>query len=73
MDKRSWYLLVAFVLIAFLPLVRHLIRMRIIILKWMRWKWLADFNERHFDRLVLISRIILIAIAMILIIIAFVQ
>jgi len=71
MDKHIWYLIVAVVMIAFLPMVRNMIRMRIIVLRWLRWKWLADFHEHNIDRLVPIARLIMSAIAIVLIILAF--
>ena len=71
MDKHIWYLIVAIVMIAFLALVRNMIRMRIIVLRWLRWKWLADFHENNIDRLVPVARIMMTAIAMILIVLAF--
>lgn len=68
MSERIYYLAVAIIMIVCLPLVPNLLRLRIIILRWLRLKWFADFHARHFDRFVLVVRIIMVPIIIFLIV-----
>jgi hypothetical protein len=54
--------LVFLVLMAFMP---NVIRLRIMILRWLHWNRLADMKENHFLTLVLIGRIVLIVAAVV--------
>jgi hypothetical protein len=62
MDKHIYYIIIAFILIAMIPLMRHIIGFRILVLRWLKWKSMADFHERNIDRLTLIVRIIFVPI-----------
>ena len=51
-----------------IPLAPKLVRLRIRLLKWFRWKWAVNLLERHFTGWVWFVRVLLfgIAVAMIL-------
>lgn len=59
-----------FVLAAFLlllaPIAPKLLRIRVRILRWLRWNWGADLIENHFAGWVLSIRIVLVAVAAVL-------
>jgi hypothetical protein len=71
MDERLTLLIIAFALVILFIVMPYIIRMRIAILRWLRWKWLADFHERHMKGIVLAVRVILVVIAIVLIVHAF--
>ncbi len=49
-----------------IPLAPKLIRLRIRLLRWLRWNWGANLLEKHFDGWVLFRRVILFVIAAVL-------
>jgi hypothetical protein len=49
-----------------IPLAPKLVRLRIRILKWLRWNWASNLLERHFDSWVLIFRLVLFVVAAVL-------
>ena len=49
-----------------IPLAPMLVRIRIRILRWLHWNWAVNLLEKHFDRWVLLLRIILLLIAAVL-------
>ena len=71
MAKESYYLIVAAVLLALIAFVPQLLRFRISILRKFRWTWLADLHERNFIGFVMAVRIIILAIAVVLVVLAF--
>jgi hypothetical protein len=71
MDKQSYYLIIAAILFVLIPLVPHMLRLRIKVLRWLHWNWLADRHERHLGGLVTAVRIIFLAIAVYLVWLAF--
>ena len=46
-----------------IPLAPKLVRLRIRLLRWLRWNWAVNLLEKHFDGWVLLVRIILLVIA----------
>ena len=50
----------------FIPLAPKLVRLRIRILRWLRWEWAAKLLEKHFYGWVLFLRILLFVIAVVL-------
>ncbi len=49
-----------------IPLAPKLVRLRIRFFRWLHWNWAANLLEKHFDRWVLLVRIILFVIAAVL-------
>lgn len=49
-----------------IPLAPKLLRLRIRILRWLRWNWAASLLEKHFDGWVLFFRMVLLVIAALL-------
>ncbi len=49
-----------------IPLAPKLVRLRIGLLRWLRWKWGANLLEKHFDGWVLFLRVIPSVIAAVL-------
>jgi hypothetical protein len=62
MDKHIYYIIIAFIMVAMIPLMRQIIGFRILVLRWLKWKSMADIHERNIDRLTLIVRIIFVPI-----------
>jgi hypothetical protein len=56
----------AALLLILIPLAPKLLRLRIRVLRWLRWDWGADLLERRFDGWVLFLRILLFGIAIVL-------
>ena len=71
MTKQAYYLIVAAILLVLIPLVPQLLRIRIALLRKIRWTWLADLNERNFGGFVIASRIIMLVIAAVLAVLVF--
>jgi len=53
----------ALILVPFMP---HLLRLRIRILRWIRWNWAANLLENHFAGWVLLFRVLLSVVAVVL-------
>jgi hypothetical protein len=49
-----------------IPLAPKLVRLRIRVLRWLRWNWAVNLLERHFDGWVLFFRLVLFVIAAVL-------
>ncbi len=54
---------IALVALTLIPFARPLIRLRIKILRWFRWTWAVNLLEKHFERWVVIVRVILFLVA----------
>ena len=63
-----WLAILALILVAFVP---QLLRLRIRFLRWVHWQWAVDVHEKYFNGLVLFLRIVLLAIAAILLFLSF--
>ena len=61
----------ALLLLILIPFAPNLVRLRIRILRWLRWNWAANLLENHFRGWVLLFRIVLFVIAVVLILAAF--
>ena len=46
--------------------VPKLLRLRIRFFKWIHWTWAVRVHEEHFERLVLLRRVVLIGLAVVL-------
>ena len=57
---------IAILSLILMPLAPKLLRLRIRILRWLHWNWAVNLLEKHFDRWVLLIRIILFVIAAVL-------
>ena len=55
----NWlFFAIAFVLLILIPLMPKLVRLRIKILRWLRWDWAANLLENHFRNWVLVFRLV---------------
>ena len=70
MDKQFWFLVVAAVLLALLPLVPKMVAFRIKVLDFLHLSWLADWHQRYSHGIVIAVRITLTGLAILLVIIA---
>jgi hypothetical protein len=55
--------ILAALMLALIPLAPTLLRLRIRILRWIRWHWMADLLEGQFDRVVVFVRVVLLVCA----------
>lgn len=62
-----WLLIIAIVCLVLIPFAPHLLRLRVRILRWLRWHWAADMIEGHFQGWVLFARILLLVIVAVLV------
>jgi hypothetical protein len=51
-----------------IPIVPHVLRIRIALLRKIRWTWLADLHERKFGGFVAAIRLVMLAIAILLLV-----
>ena len=56
----------AILFVILIPFAPQLVRLRIRIRKWLGWNWAVNLLEKHFDGWVLLTRIVLLAIAAVL-------
>lgn len=70
MTNQAYYIIAALILAALFPFVPRLIQIRIRLLRWMRINWLADFHQRHLVGIIRAIRVMIAAIAIVLIILA---
>ena len=54
------------VLVALAIVAPKLVRLRIRFFKWVRWTWTVRVLEEHFERWVLVIRIVLLGLAVVL-------
>ena len=59
----------AILLLALIPVVPKMLRLRIRVLRWMHWDWAADWLEKHFEKAVLFRRVALLGVALLLVLI----
>ena len=60
----NWlFFVIAFLLLTLIPFMPKLLRLRIRVLRWLHWTWVANLLEDHFQTWVLIFRIVLIVAA----------
>lgn len=63
----AWLLFVLAVLsLILIPFAPQLLRLRIRILRWLRWQWAVNLLENHFQAWVLFARILLLVIGALL-------
>ena len=56
----------AILFVILIPFAPQIVRLRIRTRKWLGWTWAVNLLEKHFDRWVLLTRIVLLAIAAVL-------
>ena len=56
----------AFLALILIPWMPQLVRLRIRLLRWLRWTWAVTVLEKHFDRWVLFFRALVLVIAAVL-------
>jgi len=49
-----------------LPLVPHMVQVRIGVLRWLGLKWFADWHERGFRQIVIAVRVMMLAMILVL-------
>jgi len=64
---------IAILFLVLIPFAPKLVRLRIRILRWLRWNWAANLLESHFQGWVMFFRIILFVIAAVLFYIGWTQ
>ncbi len=70
----NWPLLaVAILFLILIPFAPALVRLKIGFLRGLGWNWAVSFAERHFDARVMLVRIILVAIAAVLLFVGWTQ
>jgi hypothetical protein len=70
MDENLYYAIVAAVLVILIPIVPKMVRVRIAALRWLRWNRLADIHEQGFNPIVIAVRVIMLALAVYLFVLA---
>ena len=63
MTQDTALIIVAIILFALIPLVPKMVNLRIKVLRWFKWNWLADWHERNLTVLTPIVRTILVVLA----------
>ena len=63
MTAPTLFYLGAALLLILIPFAPGMMRLRIKLLRWLRWNCLADFHQRHFKGIVLAARIIMLVFA----------
>lgn len=71
MAEHVYYILVATILVALLPLVPKMIAMRTRVLHILRLKCLAGWHERNAGTLVVVVRVIFTALAVVMAVLAY--
>jgi hypothetical protein len=61
-----WLVALATLLLILIPFVPRLLRLRIRILRWLKWNWAAELLQRRFDVFVVVFRVVLFIIAIML-------
>jgi hypothetical protein len=73
MNEEIYYLILAALMLALIPIVPQMIRLRIAVLRVLHWNWLADVHEKDFGGWVAVVRIIMAAIALVMIVLVVVR
>lgn len=56
----------AAIMVGIIPLMPKMVKLRIFILRKLRFRWLADWHQKHFEGIVIAARTIIAVIALIL-------
>ncbi len=67
MDTNILLIIVAVIIVALIPIVPNMIKLRIWVLRKLHLKWFADLHENHFRGFTLAVRVIFAVLAMVLI------
>ena len=59
MSQNILFFMMAALFLCLIPLVPRLLNLRIRVLRFIHWNWLAELHERFFDRLVVIIRVMM--------------
>ena len=65
MPEQVLFFIAAAVFLALIPLAPSMMRLRIAVLRWLHWNWLAQLHERPFGGFSLAARILLAVAALI--------
>ena len=70
----TWvFTIIAIVLLGLIPFAPGLVRLRIRILRWLKWNWAVNLLERHFQGWVVFFRVALFLLAILMFYIAWNQ
>ena len=67
MTRPYVFYLLAALMGALVPLVPRMLQLRILVLRKLHLKWFAEFHERHMAGLIWFIRVVLVAVALILV------
>jgi hypothetical protein len=59
MEVRLFFLVIAVIMIVFIPIAPRMIRLRIAVFRKLKWNSLANFHEKYFDQLVIVVRVVM--------------
>jgi hypothetical protein len=68
-----WLFVIAILLLVLIPFMPALLRLRIRILRWLKWNWAANLLENHFQGWLVLFRILLFVVATLLFYICWTQ
>lgn len=71
MTLSTTYILLAVIAFALIPIVPQIMRLRIRVLRWLHWRWMADLHQNHFVAFVLAARLILAVVGAALLVLGF--
>jgi len=70
----AWlFFAIAILLLILIPFAPKLVRLRIRILRWLHWNWAVNLLESHFQGWVVFFRIVLFALAVLLLYVGWTQ
>ena len=70
----TWlFFAIAILFLILIPFAPKLVRLRIRILRWLRWNWAVNLLENHFQGWVVFFRIVLFVLAMLLLYVGWTQ
>lgn len=70
----TWlFTILGILLLILIPFAPGLVRLRIRILRWLKWNWAVNLLERHFQRWVVFFRVALFLLAILIFYVAWTQ
>lgn len=73
MNATILFVVIAAACFAMVPFVPAIMRLRIRILRFFHWRWLADLHQNHFDGFVLSARIVIFLAGVTALVLAFIN
>lgn len=70
MQAQTYYIIAAVIMLGLIPLVPKMMNFRILVFRKLHLNWLANLHENHFRGFVIAVRIILAAMAVLLLLLA---